>query len=637
MKAVFSTAIPRDVQKSSLFLFNSFVIPREDIIPKSPENYYTNEKIGKYGLVFHKLLKNREDFYLKIYLELYPFTKVNNTFWTFFDTIQKEEDGTRIFYQLTHYLTTYGAEYLGIKELIKTYIPNEKYGIDAEGFIKNIKIISAINLMELRNKVYELLNVDRGYSNQQIEYILTLVKFLFKRGYFTKSEILDIKNRDLLVKICDMLDLLPLDFDLFLHFAFQKWFNSRKIKSRSLLERIRRDYNFVHEFERYVEEFGEDGMKEMARCFRRNKEIILAVKTSNFEISPKLRKAINKAKKLSDKGLHEPVRIKLIRDMYIDDFEKLVEKSKLSDLVKYLVYFRKLKNNIAGYIIRNGKVWIESEKELVFYRKDQMYMEIVEEELRKRIEKIFGDIKVHSKHIIALPTSMTHFIGNVPLFSSFEFDKNRYMLIGIHWFNLKDERVDLDLHTSIFDENSYERIGWNSSWENGEVVFSGDMTDAPHPHGASEFVLIRNDFKKKIIFSVCDFTQNVYKQPEYTFSLVFGNKNDSQNFELHEELTKENSEITMCDIEAIIPINFKNESNQLLGYYNNGKFIFCNWSLMKTRVVFDNEELYRKIGEFIDSMYNITPKLNDYVDVDEKDGIRLDTLDTEFWKEYFKV
>ena len=67
----------------------------------------------------------------------------------------------------------------------------------------------------------------------------------------------------------------------------------------------------------------------------------------------------------------------------------------------------------------------------------------------------------------------------------------------VHWFNSEHSRVDIDLGMSLIDENfepldvwSFDNVYSGSYGRHGVndiVTFSGDITNAPYPDGASEF------------------------------------------------------------------------------------------------------------------------------------------------------
>ena len=80
-----------------------------------------------------------------------------------------------------------------------------------------------------------------------------------------------------------------------------------------------------------------------------------------------------------------------------------------------------------------------------------------------------------------IPVSEKKFLGGLPHGTAVTLPK---MCIGIHWLNLPNSRVDLDLSMLSLDV----KIGWDAGYRHngGRILFSGDITDAPPPHGAAE-------------------------------------------------------------------------------------------------------------------------------------------------------
>ena len=71
------------------------------------------------------------------------------------------------------------------------------------------------------------------------------------------------------------------------------------------------------------------------------------------------------------------------------------------------------------------------------------------------------------------------------------------MIVGIHWENVKRNRIDLDLSTI----SASGKFGWDGSYRNdeGSILFSGDITDAPKPKGASELFYVKRQLKESFI------------------------------------------------------------------------------------------------------------------------------------------
>jgi hypothetical protein len=78
------------------------------------------------------------------------------------------------------------------------------------------------------------------------------------------------------------------------------------------------------------------------------------------------------------------------------------------------------------------------------------------------------------------------FIGNMPVNSSISLSDRA--VVGVHWENTEDDRVDLDLHSYNLTAN----FGWNASYlDKDKIVFTGDMTDAQKPDGARRALMLQ--------------------------------------------------------------------------------------------------------------------------------------------------
>ena len=135
-------------------------------------------------------------------------------------------------------------------------------------------------------------------------------------------------------------------------------------------------------------------------------------------------------------------------------------------------------------------------------------------------------------------------IGNIDL-----------LRFGIHWFNTGNDRVDIDLHGTLFnhDLTSSKSIGWNSRYkdDNNIAVYSGDLVDAPHPNGATEFIDIDIDKAinagyKYIMISTNMYSPSSYKAAKARFNvqaltkadLELVDSNDDSKYALNEDLAQ---------------------------------------------------------------------------------------------------
>ena len=58
------------------------------------------------------------------------------------------------------------------------------------------------------------------------------------------------------------------------------------------------------------------------------------------------------------------------------------------------------------------------------------------------------------------------------------------IVVGVNWNNVDGNRIDLDLSLIGLGD----KFGWDAKWREGDVLFSGDMTNAAH--GASELFYV---------------------------------------------------------------------------------------------------------------------------------------------------
>lgn len=80
------------------------------------------------------------------------------------------------------------------------------------------------------------------------------------------------------------------------------------------------------------------------------------------------------------------------------------------------------------------------------------------------------------------------------------------MIVGVHWNNVKDNRIDLDLSLLSIKTG---KIGWDSSYrtEDRDILFSGDMTDCG-PNGASELFYVQRQEGNTFIMFVNYYNYN---------------------------------------------------------------------------------------------------------------------------------
>ena len=469
---------------------------------------------------------------------------LNQTFHKSFQKVVDTKEENLILEQLLHYMTTYGLESIGEYNQNLVYIPKEKLEIpEIKEDIKLIKI-SKITKEELKEKLWSLSKSSIALSKDTIQDIFTLKKYL----EITKDNINDIKNNELKIMFCDELNLVPKDPVEFLrYFIYKLTGNTLLIKDKKTVDMLKTcDRKLCLQLlKKYNNLYGLEGL---AQIYNRYKVIFVSLKTGKrFQITEEYfekRKSkscqkyedifrkwdiedfekevntiINKISHLSKK-YHKPY-IKSDLDQFAKwcqenensntfqkDLEKKLETSpiwRIIQLKNYLAYKRKDIDNHC-YKIRNGKVWIDTCSLTNHYDSEIANLvldSIIVDKLSKKVEnkKIYLEENVD----LVLPQSEKKFLGNIPFGSSISLEKEN-LIVGIHWYNLESQRVDLDL--KIFSNEYF--IGWDTSdKEDDRLIFSGDVTDAPYPNGASEYIYIDKRIGRTIFsLKVNNYTRN---------------------------------------------------------------------------------------------------------------------------------
>ena len=225
----------------------------------------------------------------------------------------------------------------------------------------------------------------------------------------------------------------------------------------------------------------------LAKVFNRHKALLLATKNSST------RNALNRISRYSKK-LHVPVRQHISKRFIAEalkdqkfDFVTALRAVSLRDKLKYLnlLAYKKTGQTHDAFTIRNGKVHVEGD------RKTYSLFDIGRVE-RAVLASTSADLSHITKQCVVLldplvdyglPTSRKQTIGQLPYGTTVTANGDK-LSSGIYWENGGGAR-DLDLSTIDQDGN---RVGWGSvgSYHDQEVIFSGDVTNAPT--GAMEFM-----------------------------------------------------------------------------------------------------------------------------------------------------
>jgi len=486
--------------KSTISLFKALPIKTRRK-KKAPASLL--EKTVKRGFVFSpEVVYNYSNYDELIGLveEVFGITseKINSSFHKSWKKVKEADIEQLVLEQIVHYITTYGFERLGIYDENSVYIPKEKLEIpdlDTEGI--RLIVIKGYTKNELKTKLLKLLDSGIALKEETINDVVDIALFVELK----EKEIRGIKNRETKVILYDYLNLVPENPVEFLRYIVYKATDKTLlIKSSELIELIRehKNINIIKLFNDYDKKYG---IENLAKIFYRFKPIFLAFKTNRqlSSIINRIRRlAVHYHKPLPEDYLNE-VTAKIKKGEKIDKLEEELEKVNTFRKVRlaYALKFRTKDIDAILYKIRSGKGYVT---DFNFNKKSivREALGVVLKSIAKDISKNVKGKKIYIPEYInyALPATEKQFIGNLPAGTYITIPQD--MIVGVHWGNVKEHRIDLDL--SLISQET-GKIGWDSSYrtEDRGILFSGDVTTAPKPRGASELFYVKRQSKNGLI------------------------------------------------------------------------------------------------------------------------------------------
>lgn len=425
--------------------------------------------------------------------------KLNNSFHKSWRKIKEASIEQLVIEQIIHYFTTYGLEALGIYDKDSVYIPNEKLEIPEIKEDIKLVIIKGYTKEELKEKLLKLLDSGIALKEDTINDVVEVALFVG----LNEKEIENIKNKEVGVIMYDYLGLVPSNPTEFLRFIIYKATEKTLlIKSPELIEEIKekKNINIIKLFNDYEKE---NDLNKLAEVFYRMKPIFLA-----FRTNPELKRIINKIRRLAIKH-HKPMpedylneitaKIKNCEEIKEDKLKEELSKVNLFRKIRlaYALTFRTTDANSIMYKIRNGKSF-STNFNFVYGHIAKIVLGFVLDSIIEDVSKNVKGKKIYIPDYMhySLPTTEKGFTSNFPSGTFISIPKD--MIAGIQWENVKNNRIDLDLSLISPDTG---KIGWDADYrtEEKDILFSGDITDAPKPKGASEFFYIQKQVENAFI------------------------------------------------------------------------------------------------------------------------------------------
>ncbi|MBU1221505.1 hypothetical protein KKF34_16020 [Myxococcota bacterium] len=517
--------------------------------------------------------------------------KANSTFHKSWKLI-RDTDQKELFLQAAiHYFTTYGFERLGIYREGLVYIPAEVLRVPAIRDTIPLVYVRAMTASEIREEIVKLGTSGVALSADTLECIMKIVETM----KYDSSLVDGIKNRELKAKLCDFYDIVPSEPVEFLRWVISRLTDtSLLIKNDELIRKIRESNG------KFLDSMMKRAPANLASIFYRYKPLFLAMKKISRD-----KNFYNRLRK-DAKTMHVPMpedymnsvtgKIKRGR-LDFDEFDKrlgrasVFRKIRLAYALKYRLYDvegremvdpahrekKKKRTEALEYVgneilyrIRNGRAWATDfkwKKGLIEYAKaayETVLLSIASDVAPVVAGRTFYIPKgIH----YAMPATEKQFVGNLPSGSYVETSND--LITGIHWTNTK-RRIDLDL--SIVSAS--EKVGWDASFrsDTGKILFSGDMTDAPAPNGATELFYIRKGISEPGILMV-----NYFNHEE-------GDPVDCYFLVAHEKpaIFKRNYmvDINNIAVRTAMKVTAKQNIIGLVDYYDDkGRVYFTNTSI----------------------------------------------------------
>jgi hypothetical protein len=394
--------------------------------------------------------------------------QLNNTSfyksWTKVANVTLEE---RLRDQLTHYFTTYGLMSLGLDSPNFVYIPVDEFQEDAPKNLK-LRVIKGYSKEALIKGCFDVLKSGVALQESTIQDIIDILNECEYK--FTGEE--EIKNREAKIYFAKITNILPKNGDdLFRYLIYSATEKTLIIKNKTLIDEIKKS--------EYQLKLTDDQIVELSKSFHRYKTLCLAFKNK----FAKNKRVINRIAKLAKKH-HVPQKVNVLsnltsKEFDVDTIKHSAKKANIFQLVRALNAMDYYSSGTYNryYRIRNGKSYAKTKS---YSPKNNSAFPILIDELKSRIKNKKLYIPKHVDY--AVPVSEKMYTGSIPKNTkiSASYKEGENLLIGVYWQS--DYHSDLDL--SAISTN--EKIGWNRSWNNESLMYSGDITSAYK--GASEWL-----------------------------------------------------------------------------------------------------------------------------------------------------
>lgn len=547
------------MQKAVLRLFNAVHIEKQGDVHVSQtvlQRTIKNGYVLEFGLKPEQSLLDTIESVVGLSGE-----RANSTFHKSWEVVQSASIESLVLQQIIHYITTYGFEAAGIYQQESVYIPAEALEIPAlKGGIRLV-LIKALSHEDLLENILRL-GSGIALSEETLKDILEIVQACD----FDAAIIQQIGNHELKSLLYDHYELVPQEPLDYLRYLIRKLADETLlIKNDQLIEKIKASDGAI------LDRLLDDAPIELASIFYRYKPLFLALKSISSD-----KTFFNKLRKQAPK-LHRPLESDTLSSATAQLKHSTLNLVELQESLAGASLFRKIRlayalhNRLNSresivYRVRNGRGWATDfnwPNYLSGATSDafSIVKESIVMDLKPKLEGKTVFIPRHMHY--ALPATEKQFTGNFPTGTSIATPED--LIVGVHWFNT-DKRIDLDL--AVIGASG--KIGWDSNYRSAErdVLFSGDMTDAPFPQGATELFYLKKSADEPKILTLNFFNHD--KGDEVDAKIIVASEkpeNFGRNY-----MVDPNSILASANIKVM-------QKQSILGLITQGRVYFSHMSL----------------------------------------------------------
>ncbi len=405
--------------------------------------------------------------------------QLNSTFFKSWQMIKETSQEELFVHQILHYFTVYGFEALNIFDKSTVYIPYGELDIPTLNIGIPLKVIKGATKEEILEGIITL-GAGIALSEETIADIMIIVKHnLYDTAFIAK-----IKNRELKVKLNKFYNIVPKEPVEFLRFWIEE------ITGSTLLIKNAQLITLIEDSEASIlDALIPQAPKNLSSIFLRYKPLFLAMRriSNNKAFFNKLRR--------DAKTTHKPLPENYLSTVTHRINTNTFNHEKLVTALEHATIFQKIRlldalttrfmldTESVVYKVRNGRDWATTRKTNLETRKHAsnvcilVYLSII-----SSVEDNFKGKVFYIPEFVeyTLPATEKQFTGNFPFGSYIQAPES--MVFGVHWTDLIDNRIDLDLAV-LTNEG---KVGWNTTHKANGFIYSGDNTSAPLPNGATE-------------------------------------------------------------------------------------------------------------------------------------------------------